>query len=156
MASQIHVAQTGNDRNPGTESAPLATISQAAAIARPGDTVVVHAGTYREWVKPRRGGTSEADRIVYCAADGERPVIKGSEVVDQWERTPEGVWKTVLPGRRFGGVATTSTPSMNTWPEEGSSKPPMMRKSVVLPQPDGPRREKNSPFSMVRLTSSRA
>lgn len=102
MASQLHVAQTGNDRNPGTESAPLATISQAAAIARPGDTVVVHAGTYREWVKPRRGGTSEADRIVYCAADGERPVIKGSEVVDQWERTPEGVWKTVLPDAFFG------------------------------------------------------
>ncbi|MFW5894256.1 MAG: NosD domain-containing protein [Verrucomicrobiota bacterium] len=102
MAPQIHVAQTGNDRNPGTEPLPLATISQAAAIARPGDTVVVHGGTYREWVKPRRGGTSEVDRITYCAADGERPVIKGSEKVEDWERTPEGVWKAVLPDSFFG------------------------------------------------------
>ena len=38
----------------------------------------------------------------------------------------------------------------------GLSKPAIMRSSVVLPQPDGPSSEKNSPSRMVRLASSSA
>ena len=46
-------------------SRPFRTINQAAAVAQPGDTVVVHAGEYREWVRPRRGGLSDhpADHV---------------------------------------------------------------------------------------------
>src|SRR5215208_6575846 len=36
------------------------------------------------------------------------------------------------------------------------SRPAMMRSSVVLPQPDGPRRQTNSPWLTARLTSRRA
>jgi hypothetical protein len=36
-------------------------------------------------------------------------------------------------------------------PEEISSNPAMVRRSVVLPQPEGPRSEKNSPARMVPL-----
>ena len=35
-------------------------------------------------------------------------------------------------------------------------KPPIMRRQVVLPEPDGPSKVKNSPASIVRLTSSTA
>ena len=62
-AREIHVAKTGDDAGAGDRARPYLTISKAAAVAQPGDTVTVHAGTYREWVKPARGGTSETARM---------------------------------------------------------------------------------------------
>ena len=38
-------------------------------------------------------------------------------------------------------------------PEVGSSSPAIMRSVVVLPQPDGPSRQKNSPSPTVKLES---
>lgn len=45
-ASTWHVATTGNDTNGGTDTAPFQTIQRAVTAAQPGDTVIVHAGTY--------------------------------------------------------------------------------------------------------------
>ena len=59
---EFHVSIHGSDRAGGTAAAPFRTISRAAAIAQPGDTVRVHAGTYREWVDPACGGVSPASR----------------------------------------------------------------------------------------------
>ena len=56
----------------------------------------------------------------------------------------------------FGGASVMSFPSSQMRPESGRSKPPSIRSKVVLPQPDGPRREKNSPFLMENETSSTA
>ncbi|HZA73576.1 MAG TPA: DUF1565 domain-containing protein, partial [Propionibacteriaceae bacterium] len=56
MSAELHVATTGSDHAEGSPDQPLRTISRAAALAEPGDTVVVHGGEYREWVKPQRGG----------------------------------------------------------------------------------------------------
>lgn len=97
-----HVSPKGNDLAPGTAEAPFRTISHAAQLARPGDTVQVHSGEYREWVDPRFGGLSEATRITYEAAPGEKPVIKGSEIVTGWERVEGTIWKKVLPNAMFG------------------------------------------------------
>ena len=52
MAREYHVSKHGNDKNPGTLEAPFLTISRAAKVAQEGDTVTVHEGVYREWVKP--------------------------------------------------------------------------------------------------------
>lgn len=98
----FHVAVTGSDQNPGDAGSPFATINHAAQIARPGDTVVVHEGEYREWVKPRNAGLSATRRITYEAAEGERVVIKGSEQVTDWTQESGGVWKTVVPNELFG------------------------------------------------------
>ena len=98
----LHVATNGSDRADGSPEHPLRTIGHAAAIARPGDTVTVHAGEYREWVKPRRGGISDRRRITYQAAEGEHVVIKGSEVVTGWEPGEGTVWKAVVANDRFG------------------------------------------------------
>jgi hypothetical protein len=38
-------------------------------------------------------------------------------------------------------------------PEVGSSRPAIMRSVVVLPQPDGPSRQKNSPSATVKVES---
>src|SRR3982751_1252149 len=45
----------------------------------------------------------------------------------------------------------TSSPPRKILPEVGSSSPAIMRNVVVLPQPDGPSRQKNSPSSTVKL-----
>ena len=45
----------------------------------------------------------------------------------------------------------TSSPSRKIWPEVGSSSPAIILSVVVLPQPDGPSRQKNEPSGMVKL-----
>ncbi|MHC4582717.1 MAG: DUF1565 domain-containing protein, partial [Planctomycetota bacterium] len=101
-AREIHVSKAGRDSDVGDRSNPYLTIGKAAQVARPGDTVTVHAGTYREWVKPVRGGTSENKRITYCAAAGEKVAVKGSERITSWTREGSGVWKVELPNAFFG------------------------------------------------------
>ena len=102
-AREIHVSVNGRDANDGSSAKPLQTISAAAAVARPGDVITVHAGVYRERVTPPRGGESDAKRIVYQAAPGEEVTIKGSEVIRHWERFQGAVWKATLPNSFFGG-----------------------------------------------------
>lgn len=101
-AREYHVSVKGNDSNRGTESAPLKTISAAAAVAIPGDVITVHEGTYREWVNPARGGTCDKQRIVYRAAQGEKVFLKGSEEIKGWEKVEGYVWKVTLPNSFFG------------------------------------------------------
>jgi glycosyl hydrolase family 120/parallel beta helix pectate lyase-like protein/uncharacterized protein DUF1565 len=102
MTSVFHVAPTGSDLAAGGAEAPFRTINRAAALAQPGDTVVVHAGEYREWVKPRRGGVSDSRRITYRAADGEHVVIKGSERITGWVSEGGTVWKATVDNALFG------------------------------------------------------
>lgn len=101
-ATELHVAVSGNDRNPGTRAAPLRTIQRAAELAQPGDVITVHEGVYRERVTPPRGGDSDARRIVYQAAPGEKVEIKGSEVIKSWVKVQDDVWKVTLPNSFFG------------------------------------------------------
>lgn len=101
-AGELHVAPRGDNSNPGTAAAPLRTIQHAADLAQPGDTVTVHEGVYRERVNPPRGGTSDAERIVYQVAPGEKVEIKGSEVVKGWVKQRDDVWKVTLPDSFFG------------------------------------------------------
>ena len=102
MAQIYHVSVKGSDRAKGSCEAPFLTISHAAKIALPGDTVVVHEGIYREWVKPENGGANEIERITYEAAPGEKPVIKGSMEISSWEKVEGSVWKTEVPNTIFG------------------------------------------------------
>ena len=98
----FHVATTGSDAADGSEQQPFRTINRGARAARPGDTVRVHAGEYREWVVPQRGGLGENRRITYEAAPGEHVVVKGSEQVTGWERLDGDVWRVQVPNALFG------------------------------------------------------
>jgi alpha-L-arabinofuranosidase len=115
FAAEYHVAVTGKDTNPGTRALPFRSIGAAATIARPGDVVTVHRGTYREWVNPPRGGESDMRPIVYRAAPGERAEIKGSEVVKGWQKESEILWKIVLPNTFFGGFNPYSDTIRGDW-----------------------------------------
>ena len=65
-------------------------------------------------------------------------------------------WKTMFTGRLCAGVAVTSRSSSRMAPLSGNSKPPIIRRSVVLPQPLGPRTQTNSPSSTSKDRSSSA
>jgi alpha-L-arabinofuranosidase len=101
-ATDYHVAKTGNDANVGTAAAPFLTISKAATVAVAGDKILIHEGTYREYVNPSVGGTSETSRITYKAAAGENVYIKGSEVINNWVFS-DSTWKITLPITYFKG-----------------------------------------------------
>lgn len=102
MNMEYHVAKNGSDQNIGTDQNPFLTINKAASIAVAGDTVTVHEGIYREWVKPKYKGLSDKRRIVYQAAEGEQVTIKGSEELHTWELVEGNVWKVILPNTFFG------------------------------------------------------
>src|SRR5690554_1139846 len=65
-------------------------------------------------------------------------------------------WKTIAIWRALGGRSVTSSPPRRICPSVGCSNPAIIRRSVVLPHPDGPRRTRNSPSSDLMSTPSTA
>ncbi len=114
-AVEHHVAVTGRDANPGTAAEPFRTIQCAANAAQPGDMITVQAGVYRERVNPPRGGESDRKRIVYRAAPGEQVEIRGSEVVKDWVKVQDDVWKTTRPNAFFGNFNPYSDLIRGDW-----------------------------------------
>ena len=95
-AAEYVVSPTGKDTNPGTKQKPFATIQKAADTVKPGDTVRILEGHYRETVELKTSGT--ADKPIQFVADG-KVVIDGSDPVKgPWERHKENIWKTSVDG----------------------------------------------------------
>jgi hypothetical protein len=66
-----YVSTVGDDANPGTEAEPFRTIGKAANVAVGGDTVLIRAGVYNEFVKPLNSG-APGQYITYKSyGDGE-------------------------------------------------------------------------------------
>jgi parallel beta-helix repeat protein len=103
VVDQKHI-KASDDQKTGSYEWPFRTISRAAELAGPGDTVLVFSGIYRERVAPARGGLPGAP-VVYMASPGERVIIKGSEV---WENTwkpfgdYENIYESKLSLEAFG------------------------------------------------------
>src|SRR5262245_27728001 len=55
--------------------------------------------------------------------------------------------------RSFGGTSFTTRSPMRSVPEEISSRPAIIRRLVVFPQPEGPTSTMNSPSPISRLRS---
>lgn len=76
------------DTNAGTEALPWKTLARAgkATELKPGDTVLIKSGVYREWVDVTVSG-EPGKPITFAAAPGARVVIKASEIVrGPWTR----------------------------------------------------------------------
>src|SRR5260221_3528485 len=65
-------------------------------------------------------------------------------------------WKTMPMSRRLGLAWAMSRPPMTIRPAVGSTKPAIAISVVDLPQPDGPKSDRNSPRSTERSTPSTA
>lgn len=79
---QLFVAPTGSDANSGSRQSPFRTIQCAANNARPGTTVHVAPGTYRENVRTQAHGRANA-RIRYVSDTkwGAKVIGSGTEVM---------------------------------------------------------------------------
>lgn len=53
-----HVSLSGNNGNPGTEGSPYATIAYGVAQSYAGDTLIIGAGIFNEWVFSSRSGSA--------------------------------------------------------------------------------------------------
>lgn len=111
----FHVAKSGNNTNDGSLEFPLQTIQAAANVAMPGDVIIVHEGVYRERINPPRGGLSDLQRVTYQVAEGEKAVIKGSEIITGWEKVKKGVWKVKIPNSFFGDYNPYSDLLIGDW-----------------------------------------
>src|ERR1700760_2866879 len=65
-----NASSNADDNGPGDKARPFRTINKAAQILQPGERVAIASGTYRECVRPARGGTSPTQMISYEAAPG--------------------------------------------------------------------------------------
>lgn len=91
-ARTFYISPGGNDANRGSLEKPLRTISSGARRARPGDTVFVLEGTYRERITPARGG-EKGKPVTYLAEPGKRVIVKGSEIWKPgWRKEKKGIF----------------------------------------------------------------
>lgn len=100
-ARTLHVAPHGDDAASGAADAPLRTLQRGAELARPGDTVLVAPGIYRERIAPPRGG--EPDRpLVFRSAVRHGAVVRGSiEWQPEWRQDGPRVWSAELDEALF-------------------------------------------------------
>jgi hypothetical protein len=94
------VATDGSDGNPGTSSAPLATLQAAADRADPGDEIRVRPGVYHQWLHVTRAGTAAAR--IRVVADGPGVVLDGSDPAllhsSAWTSVGGGVYAIAYTG----------------------------------------------------------
>ncbi len=102
----------------GSKNCPFRTISQAAAVAQPGDEVLVAPGVYREEVSPRWAG-NQYQPIVYRSAQPRAAVITGAEVVKSWQPYQGDTWVVTLPNSFFGSYNPYTTLISGDWLDMG-------------------------------------
>ena len=93
---ELHVSASdpaASDSNDGSAAHPFRTIGRAAKEAGPGVRVLIHAGIYRECVRPEAGGTDPEHMVSYEAFGDGDVIIRASEEVRDF-RPSEG-WMLV-------------------------------------------------------------
>ena len=98
----------------------------------------------------RAASYSRLGHVLVAQAEGD--VLRHRQVREERVVLEDHVDRPLV-GRHVGDVGSRRCGSS---PSVGSSKPPIIRSSVVLPQPEGPSREKNSPRRIASETSSTA
>jgi hypothetical protein len=106
-ATNLYVATTGSDSNPGTlSSAPLRTIVKASQLAKPGDVVNVADGTYTGGFLTSSSGTATA-RITYKATNKWRArIVPASNGVVMWDH--RGNYSDIVDFDFDGSGSTTN------------------------------------------------
>ena len=98
-----------SDDAPGTPEHPWKTISHAASVVKPGDTVRIHGGVYREHVTIKTDGTAEAP-IRFEAVPYEPVILTGADHLTGWKKAEAGrpVYSIAWP-YRFNTWSKTMT-----------------------------------------------
>jgi parallel beta-helix repeat protein len=89
-AETMYVALSGSDAAAGTAVAAWRTIQHGVDALKPGDTLLIGPGTYRERVELQRGGTATAP-VTIAALPGARAIVSGADRLNGgWSRVPGG------------------------------------------------------------------
>ncbi len=79
---EYHVAVNGNDQASGTPEHPLRSISHACDQAKPGDSIIIHGGSYTEMIYIRNSGDA-GKPMTLKSAPGEQVFLDGKGVMQQ-------------------------------------------------------------------------
>lgn len=81
-----YISPKGDDRNQGTIDSPWKTLQHAADHVKPGSTVYVREGVYRQKLHITRGGSEAEGAVVFSGYPNETAVIDGEGLsVDEME-----------------------------------------------------------------------
>jgi hypothetical protein len=83
--ASFYVATTGDNGNPGTQTAPWRTIQYAVDTVPAGASILVQSGVYNERVTIKRSGSASAGFLTLTAAPGAHPILDGTGL-----RVPNG------------------------------------------------------------------
>jgi hypothetical protein len=74
----------------GYPAVPLATLTKACAVAKPGETILLREGVYREALRPT------SDGVTFRGLKGERVMLSGADLIEGWKREPDYSWSAPL------------------------------------------------------------
>ena len=78
--SSFYVSTTGDDSNPGTQTAPWRTVQHAADTVRAGNTVNVRGGVYDELVTIKASGNATVGFITFKSYPGETAILDAEHI----------------------------------------------------------------------------
>jgi parallel beta-helix repeat protein len=141
--SELWVDQrAGSSPHTGSESQPFLSISDATAVAKPGTTIIVRAGIYRESIN-LPSGTAEAP-ITLKAQDGHRVEICGAEPIQSWTPREAGVFESELDFATdrllCGGrsMELSSEPNVGWWTIDDASPGALKSRQIPFAKTDDP------------------
>ncbi len=94
QARTFYVSPDASHTGAGTLNSPL-SVKQACILAKPGDTVSMLEGIYRETITPVRSGTIGMP-ITFAAYKKHRVIISGCDQVAGWTRHKGDIWKATV------------------------------------------------------------
>ncbi len=109
IAGNVYLSPNGDDRNPGSQAAPVRTAQRAQALARAltpnmtADVTVVLADGFYRLTSPLALGTADSGtnghNVVWTADTGAQPVLAGSIQVIGWQQMSAGspIWVAQAP-----------------------------------------------------------
>ncbi|MEY4245082.1 MAG: hypothetical protein RLZZ245_2667 [Verrucomicrobiota bacterium] len=95
-AAEWHVSPVGKDSADGTAQAPFQSIARGLNAAKPGDTILLHGGVYRETITPSQSGRSGAP-VTLRNAPGATPVISACDPVTGPWTGENGIFRASIP-----------------------------------------------------------
>ena len=105
--AEIYVSPSGSDKNPGTAKAPLQKVQSAFNKVKPGDTIKLLPGVYREEnLTLTKSGTADKPIRIEGLRDSKGQYLAvlepAGKVLKNWQKAPEigeDIWKTPLAKR---------------------------------------------------------
>ena len=105
----VHVGAPGD----GSSAKPFGRVSDALAVAGPGDTVLIGPGTYTEAIETVRGGTPAAALVIRALPADRRPVLEATGRVATLSHPHVTLDGLVLDGRYGPDDAVRVTSAAN-------------------------------------------